>query len=152
MSSARFEFGLERVRELRVHAEDRAKEDLAQSLAARVRGEQQLAAADHRLRSSLAAGRDSAAAPLTGMALLAQQAWTERMERTVADARNDLRRAEADVEARRAALGDAAREREVLERLKAKKLAAHQVVVQRAEDAATDEMASRAFLRARAAA
>ena len=153
MSAGRFKFGLESVRDLRVHTEDRAKEDLAQSLAARVRGEALLRAADERLRSSMeAASRDRAVAPLSGAALLAQQAWTERMERSVADAQRDLHRCDADVAARRQALGAAARDRQALDRLRERQLAEHRLLLQRAEDAATDEMAARMHARGVAAA
>ncbi|MEZ5120048.1 MAG: hypothetical protein R2736_00460 [Solirubrobacterales bacterium] len=43
-----FRFRLERVRELRAHAEDRAREELAASLGAQLRGEAMLRAATHR--------------------------------------------------------------------------------------------------------
>lgn len=152
MSAAHFTFGLESVRGLRVHAEDRAKEELAQSLAARGRGEAELRAADARLRSSMDLQRDQVvAAPLSGAALFAQQAWTERMERSIADKQRELQRHDVAVAARRTALGTAARDREVLDRLKARKLDEHRVIAQRVEDAATDEMAARSHARRTAA-
>ena len=46
MSSPKFKFGLERVRELRAHDEDRAKEAFAASLNERLKGAALLAAAD----------------------------------------------------------------------------------------------------------
>ena len=48
MKSPRFNFGLERVREIRAHDEDRAKEAFAASLAHRVQGAAMLAEASRR--------------------------------------------------------------------------------------------------------
>jgi len=148
--SDRFNFGLERVRELRVHDEDRAKEQLAASLAHRLRGEALLRAAEERLSAALSLGRDPASAA-TGASLVARQAWTERLERTRAEAVGDLSRAADEVAARRAAVTDAGRAREALDRLRARQHAEFRRGVARREGAELDEMAMRAHMRGTAA-
>ncbi len=145
-----FVFGLERVRELRVHHEDRAKEELAASLSARLRGEANLQAADERLAAAHAAGRD-AGIVASGAAMVAHQAWTERLERTRAEAAGALVRADDEVAARRAAVADAGRARQALDRLRDKQQAAFRVEANRREGAELDEMALRGYLRGRAA-
>ncbi|HEV3002243.1 MAG TPA: hypothetical protein VGW75_15985, partial [Solirubrobacteraceae bacterium] len=60
MSAARFRFGLERVREIRAHDEDRAKEAFAASLADRTRGAAMLAAAAREVDDAHAARRGGA--------------------------------------------------------------------------------------------
>ena len=67
--SAPFRFGLERVREIRVHDEDQAKERFAASLNARVRGEAVLRAAEERLRQAQAGVTEPSLGPLTGATL-----------------------------------------------------------------------------------
>jgi flagellar FliJ protein len=147
--SDRFVFGLERVRELRVHDEDRAKEELAASLAHRLRGEAMLRAAEQRLNDAHALGRDGHG--LTGAALVARQAWTERLERTRAEAAGDLLRATDEIAARRVAVADAGRARQALDRLRERKAAEHRAGVLRREGAELDEIALRGHLRGTAA-
>jgi flagellar FliJ protein len=147
VSEKRFVFGLERVRELRVHAEDRAKEELAQALAARLRNEAVLSAADARLARSLADARPTGQAPLSGPALAARQAWTERLERSRADAERALHRSDADVVAQRTVLGAAARDRQALEKLRGRRLAEHRAAAARREGAVLDELAARTHAR-----
>jgi flagellar FliJ protein len=147
VSEKRFVFGLERVRELRVHAEDRAKEELAQALAARLRDKARLHAADERLALSLAEARPAPRAPLSGPALEARQAWTERLERSRADAARALHSADADVVAQRTALGAAARDRQALEKLRGRRLTEHRAAAARREGAVLDELAARMHTR-----
>ena len=154
MRDVPFRFGLERVRELRVHSEDRAKEAFAASLHQRVRGAAQLAAADDRLRDALVHGTPGAAdgvPTLTGADFLARQTFVERLERSKADARLALDHLEADLAARRKSLTDASRDREALERLKARRLEEHRRDAARREAAALDEIALRGHLRRAAA-
>ena len=136
-----FQFRLERVRALRERAEDSAKEDLAASLSHRLKGEALLRAAADRLDGARSAHRDAAGAPVSGAQLLAAQSYLERAERARIAAAEDLHRREADVEVRRSALLQAARERQVLERLKERRRADHAVEAGRIEGAALDEMA-----------
>src|SRR3954470_10091410 len=98
--SAPFRFGLERVRDLRAHDEELAKEQFAATLSQRLRGEALLRAAGDRVR-------------------------TARGERTRADAEVRLRGLDADLGASRAGLTDASRKREVLDKLEQRQRAAH---------------------------
>ncbi len=148
MTDKPFKFGLERVRELRVRDEDQAKEDLARSLAARLRGEAMLRAADERLAAHQAASRAGSGQTLAPQDLLAAQRWAERLERSVQDAAVDLRRADAEVDLRRGAVTQAAMKREAMDRLRDQKLAEHKADAQRRQDAALDELASRMHARA----
>lgn len=148
VSEKTFRFGLERVRQVRAHDEDRAKEELAAGIAARLRGEALLRAAQERLAQAHATGRYGAEAPVSGAVLVARQAWTERVERSRVDAERAVCTAAAEVAARRAAVAAAGRRREVLDRLRERKLAEHQLAGARAEGAALDEMALGMHVRA----
>jgi flagellar FliJ protein len=153
VSERRFTFGLERVRELRVHAEDRAKGDLAAGLAERLRGESLLRAAEDRLAAAHALGRDERGVgnPLSGAALVAHQAWAERLERSRQDAEVALAHCEDVVALRRRAVAEAARAREALDRLRDRRLAEHRAAAARAEAARLDEIALRVHARGTAA-
>ncbi len=153
MSEKPFRFGLERVRELRVHDEDRAKEAFAASLNQRLRGAAMLAAADARLRDALvaAAPQPDTGLALSGPELLAHQGWLERLERSKAEAAVALHRLDADLMAQRSLLTDASRRREALERLKERRGEEHRRDASRREAAALDEMAMQAHVRKAAA-
>src|SRR4051795_7245615 len=73
-----FQFRLERVRELREHAEDQAREELASSLAIRMKGEAMLRAAADSVSGAHEAHRQSSITELSGADLLALQAYQER--------------------------------------------------------------------------
>ena len=142
VGSPHFTFRLERVRALRERAEDQAKEDYAASLAYRLEGAAMLrAAAEHRdhARSSV---RPAADAALSGMDLLAAQAWLDRLELAREAAELELDRREAEVEARHIALVRAASERHALERLSEKRRAEHAVEMNRREAYELDELAA----------
>jgi flagellar FliJ protein len=142
-----FRFGLERVRELRVHAEDRAKEAFAAGLGERARGAALLESVDVRLHDA----RQSAPAGAgTGADLQLHQAWVERLERSRADAALRLDALDQDLERRRAVLTDASRGREVLDRLRDRRAAEHAAEAQRREGAALDEVAIQGHRRRRA--
>jgi len=142
-----FTFGLERVRELREHAESRAKEELAASLHQRLKGAAMLAAASDRLAQAAADGRPQEGARQTAADFLAQERWLKALQREHEDASLSLHRLDAEVDARRGALGDASREREVLERLKQRKAAEHRAQAARREGAELDELALTMHLR-----
>jgi flagellar FliJ protein len=146
-----FRFGLERVREIRVHDEDQAKERFAASLNARLRGEAVLRAAEERLREAQSGVTAPSMGPLTGPALVARQAWVERMEHDRADATLRMRNYEAELQARRAELAKASQAREVLEKLKQRKAEEHRLEAERAEAGRLDEMALQMFSRRSAA-
>jgi flagellar FliJ protein len=141
VSSPHFSFRLERVRALRERAEDHAKEEYAASLAHRMEGESLLrAAADTRDRARAEAR--TGVGGLSGMDLLASQAWLERLERARQAAELELDRRDAEVEARHVALVNAARERHALERLAEKRRAEHTLETNRREAYELDELAA----------
>ena len=102
MSTARFRFGLERVREIRAHDEDRAKEAFAASLAQRMRGAALLAAAAQQVDDAHAARRDGAA-DASGQDLVSMQAYLDRVEQSRRDAERDLEQSEVALAERRRA-------------------------------------------------
>jgi len=137
-----FRFGLERVRELRVHDEDRAREAFAASLSRRTRGVDVLASASRRIEHARASRREEAhAAALSARDLQSHHLWLERLERDRQGAELALARHDAEVEACRDALGRARRDREVLERLKQRRAAEHAQESARREGAVLDELA-----------
>jgi flagellar FliJ protein len=146
-----FTFKLERVHALREQHEERAKEELAASLALRLKGEAMLTAASDNVDAARTNQRDTAAGPVSGQDLQAAQAYLERVEQERESAAIAMYRTDAEVEARRNLLQTAAREREVLERLKERKRAEHKREADRIEGAALDEMALGVHRRARAA-
>jgi flagellar protein FliJ len=136
-----FRFGLERVRELRAHAEDRAREEFAASMASRERDAAALAAAEDLVRHARESLRDGSATGLSGQDLIAHQMWLERVEADRRLAELQVARREAEVESRRHALAAATREREVIERLRDRHRAEHDAADARRSAAALDEMA-----------
>jgi flagellar FliJ protein len=136
-----FNFRLERVRALRESFEDQAREELAASLSTRLKGEAMLRAASDSFSSAQAKRRQTASLEASGEDLLAVQAYMERTSRARQAAELELDRREAEVDARRTALIAAARERQVLERLKERRKADHKRTSDRIEGALLDEMA-----------
>jgi flagellar protein FliJ len=136
-----FIFKLERVRALRERKEELAKEELAASLAHRLRGEAMLHAASLTLEEARRQQRELSGVPVTAQDLQARQAFIERAERERESASLDLDRRDAEVDARRMALQSAAREREVLERLKDRRRDQHRKDSERREGALLDEVA-----------
>jgi flagellar protein FliJ len=147
-----FTFRLERVRSLRERAEDAAREELARELSHRVRGEALLRQATSAVSSARDAGRDTVLkVGASGADLLAAQAWMERVERHRLDAVADLDQRDAEVARTRAALTEAAREREVIERLKRKRRADHDAEALRRSQIVLDEVALTVYRRGSAA-
>jgi flagellar FliJ protein len=146
-----FQFRLERVRELREHAEDQAREELASSMAVRTKGEAMLRAAADDVDAAQDARRRNAAADVSGAELLALQAYLERTERQRESASLELDRREAEVDSRRQALTVRSQERQVLERLKNRRHDDHKREMERREGTLLDEMAITAHRRMGAA-
>jgi flagellar protein FliJ len=146
VSTARFRFGLERVREIRAHDEDRAKEAFAASLAQRARGAALLAAAAQQFDDAQAARRDGAPAA-SGQELVSMQAYLDRVEQSRRDAERDLAQSEAALAERRRLLTEASRRRQALERLKERRAAEHAAEVARREGVMLDEIALAAHVR-----
>lgn len=150
--AARFHFGLERVRELRVHDEDQAKEQFAASLSHRAQGEAMLRAAEHQLAQARREhGAGATGAPLSGAELLAHQAYVERLERSRRDAVVELTQRDDRLEGDRAHLMRASQEREVLDQLKDRQRTAHMRKVELAERAEIDDIATQNHVRRHAA-
>jgi flagellar FliJ protein len=143
-----FNFRLERVRALRESVEDQAREELAASLSMRMKGEAMLQAAMNTVTDAQAARRSAVGA--TAQELVAIQAYLERTERAREAAELELDRRDAEVDARRGALQNAARDRQVLERLKERQRADHQREANRRESVVLDEMAINSHRRAEA--
>jgi flagellar FliJ protein len=146
VSNPSFVFSLERVREVRAHEEDMAREAFAASLSLRARGVALLADAQARA----AAAREQAVAettPRSGAALISAQAWLERVQRSQEQAALELERRTVELEQRRAALASAGQRRQVLERLKDRKRQAHQVESIRREAVDLDEIALNGHVR-----
>jgi flagellar protein FliJ len=136
-----FTFRLERVRALREREEERARENLANELQLRLRGEAMLREATHLATAARESGRDAVRAPSSGLDLIAAQAYIERAERTRREAALDLDRRDAEVEARRTALEAAARDRQVMDKLKDRQRADHDREWARRSQGALDEVA-----------
>jgi flagellar protein FliJ len=139
--SAPFRFGLQRVREIRAHDEDQAKERFAASLTARVRGEAVLRAAEDRLTDAKSGVLAPSMGPLTGASLVSRQAWVERLEHDRADARLRMSNYEAELQRRRVELTHASQKREVLDKLEERQREAHRLEAARIETGELDEMA-----------
>ncbi|QEC46840.1 flagellar export protein FliJ [Baekduia soli] len=147
-----FRFGLERVREIRAHDEQQAKERFAASLNERLRAEAVLRAAQERLDDARGPGAPAAPVAVSGQTLLARQAWVDRLQRSREDAQRRLQGTDEDLRRVRVELTDASRRREVLDKLKERQREAHRQAAERRESAALDEMALAVHSRRRAAA
>jgi flagellar protein FliJ len=137
----RNDFSLERLRQLREHDEQVAKEAFAASLGQRLRGEAMLQHAQLAVHASEDATRGAASGPRSGQDLLAAQAWMDRVRATSEEAALTLDRCEAELEARRAELGAAAQKRAVLDRLKDRHREESRQAAARLEAAHLDEVA-----------
>jgi flagellar export protein FliJ len=137
----RNDFSLERLRQLREHDEQIAKEAFAASLGQRLRGQAMLQHAQLAVRASEDATRGAASGPRSGHDLLAAQAWMDRVRATSEEAALTLDGYEAELEARRAALGAAAQKRAVLDRLKDRHREERKQADARVEAAHLDEVA-----------
>ena len=140
MKSPRFNFGLERVREIRVHDEDKAKEAFAASLNERAKGAAMLAAATERLGAAHDAQR-SGEPTRSAQDLVAMQRWLEQVERSRVEAAQRLQHQDAELLGKRHELAEASRRRQALERLKERRRAEHQLAAARAESVLLDEIA-----------
>jgi flagellar protein FliJ len=137
-----FTFRLERVRAVRERIEDQAKEDLATSLSHRRQGEAMLRAASAELESAREKRVETLTGGVaTGTDLMAAQAYLEHAQRAREARALELDRRETEVAARREALAAAARERQVLERLKERRREDHVREGERREGAVIDELA-----------
>jgi flagellar FliJ protein len=146
-----FQFRLERVRALRERAEEEAREELASSLAIRMKGEAMLRAAADTVDGARETRRQSSTLELSGADLRALHAYAERTQREQESAALELDRRDAEVEARRSTLATRSQERQVLERLKERRREDHRREADRREGVLLDEMALTLHRRAGAA-
>jgi flagellar FliJ protein len=138
---------------VRERAEEQAREDLAASLALRVRGEGMLRAAEAELEAARDSRRSAGSTTaVSGIDLVAAQAYVEHSERRRQARLLDLDRCDAEIDVRRHALVEAARERQALERLREKKRKEHDLESQRVAAIALDEMSLNMHRRREAAA
>ena len=147
MTGPSFRFRLERVRALRERHEDAAKEELAGAMLRHRRCEEEVDAAAARIASAHAAQVDATRVTSSATDMLARQAYLERAERAHQATRQDLQRREFELAQRRAALTQAARERQALERLKASRRAEHEREMARQEGLMLDEIAINGYRR-----
>ena len=145
MSGPSYTFRLERVRALREHREDEAKAELAGAMMRRDQCEEQLALAAERIAHARHAQLGSSSS--SAGELIARQAYLERVEAAHRSTAENLRRHVTDVDTHRDLLGHAARERQALERLKEKGLAAHVRESARIESVLLDEIAINGYRR-----
>jgi flagellar FliJ protein len=147
-----FRFRLERVRALRERREDLARQALAVAIAGRCGSEERLRAVDADLERARAEQRRATqpAAGVSAAELQARQAFVEHVEaQRVAGAR-ELQHQEGLLAARTGELGEAARDREMLERLKERHRSEHAREQARRESNVLDELATYRFGRSAA--
>jgi flagellar FliJ protein len=142
MNAVGYRFRLERVRALRERHEEQAKQSFATALQMRQSSRELEARAQDRIiearrEQSRAGGQLGACAG----DLWAHQLYLERMEDAHRAALDELGRHELTLQQERVALTKASQDREALERLKAKGLAAHTLEAARAEQNTLDEIA-----------
>jgi flagellar protein FliJ len=139
-----FRFRLERVRALRERTEDLARQDLARAIARLTSSQDRLRAVDAHLeeirtKQRLATGE---AVTVNGAELVAHQAFVEHIEAQRTMGMRELERHESDVADCDAELGNAAREHQMLERLKERRRSEHEREAARRESNLLDELAS----------
>ncbi len=150
-----FRFRLESVRSLRKQTERAAQESLATSLGHQRDGQRALS----EIEATIASARDDArrgvldaGAAASGTDLRAADLYLERLAGRRASAVRNLRERETEVEDRRRKLLAAARERQVLDRLRGRRRGEHELAAARAEGEQLDELALAVHRRRREAA
>jgi len=138
-----FHFRLQPILEIRENAEQKAKEQLAETLAARSHGKEMLRTAHDLVEQADTAARQKAAEPVSAAELAAQQMWRERLERYRMAADQNVEQAEQEVMVSRGALVEAHRKRATLDRLKELRHEAHAADMARREASEADEIAAR---------
>jgi flagellar protein FliJ len=143
----RFVFKLEAVRSLREQRQQQAEQDLAYELSVRDQRARELSAASLRVDQALAEATPQTGGNASAHELAARQAWVERVRREQQTAQVTLDSQESQVEAGRQRLEAASREREVLERLRERRLTAHRRDAERRDEAILGEVALAAHRR-----
>jgi flagellar FliJ protein len=151
-----FRFRLERVRALRQRKESFARQELARAVSQLLGSQDRLRRVEEHLAQAhthqrLATGQGGLGShPTSAADLLARQAFVEHVEAQRTMGMRELERHEADVAARDTQLGNAAREHEILERLKDRQRAEHEREAGRRESEQLDEIALERFRRSAA--
>lgn len=141
-----FPFRLERIRALRERREDLARQELAQAISRLSDSQDRLRAVDADLERVHAEQRQACASPtLAAEELRARQAFAEYVEAKRQARMQDLVRHEADVAECGDELGNAAREHQMLERLKERQRAEYDREASRREAILLDEIATSRF-------
>lgn len=149
MPDSRFRFRLERVRALRERREEIAKQELAHAMGRLSESEQRLREVEDRLKRAHAGQRGAGDSDrsLTSEDLIARQAFVERVEQQRRHGANEVTRSEGEVADRGAALRAAAKDHQMLERLKERHRDAHVRELARREGQLLDEIAIDRFRR-----
>jgi flagellar export protein FliJ len=155
-----FRFRLERVRALRQRAEDLARQELARAVFQLAGSHDRLRAVEHNLEQARAHQRRAAGQlpesearapiPVDAAELLARQAFVEHVETQRTMGIRELERHQADVADHDVQLGIAAREHQMLERLKERRRVEYEREAGRRESARLDEIAIERFRRSAA--
>ncbi len=147
-----FRFRLERVRALRQRKENLARQELARAISQRAGSLDRLRRVEEHLERAQTYQRAATGQSGTVNAadLLARQAFVEHVEAQRTMGMRELERHEADVADRDTQLGRAAREHEIIERLKDRRRAEHEREAGRRESEQLDEIALERFRRSAA--
>lgn len=143
----RFVFRLEAVRALREQRQQQAQQELAHEISLRDERARELTDASQRVDQALADAAPETGATVPAHQLAARQAWVERVQREHQDARAGLATQDTQVAAGRERLVVASRDREVLERLRERRLTDHRRDVARRDEATMGEVALAAHRR-----
>lgn len=136
-----FRFRLEPVRAHAERRETEAQSALAAALADETAARERLSAAEERSRAALTGLGASLGGPVTGAQLRAQENWIGRTAGTCQELGLDLDRRATECDARRGLLTEAARDHEVLVRLRDRRAAEHRAEQARTEQGTLDEIA-----------
>jgi flagellar FliJ protein len=143
---------LERVRALRERKEDLARQALAEAIVQRSDSQSRLHTLEAHLERVRAEQRlaGGVQTSISAAELLARQNFVEHVETQRLQGVCELERHDSEVADRNATLSHAAREHEMLERLKERHRAEHHRELQRRESDALDEIAIERFRRSAA--
>lgn len=141
-----YRFRLERVRALREDRETEAKQNLAGALARESECMNRLTSTDDQIVAARSAQRRQPA-DFKAIDLLSHQVYVEQLERRRQTVAEELRRRASETDRRRGALTTASQERQALERLKTKTIAAQRNQLAHREQQLIDEVASNSHRR-----
>jgi flagellar protein FliJ len=148
MPQEAFRFRLESVRSLRARREEIAQVELAGALSRERDAKEMLGAAEAELERALEE-HVVVSEPLSAAELVARQAYIERAEADRRRALDERGRSRDEVGERRRVLTVAARDRQLLERLKERRRQEHAHEQARRQTNATDEIAQAMHIRRR---